>query len=133
MDASQRLFGRHAHYECWRKQELPARWQYGQHPRVPAIVCQMDEGWNALPAQQLQSHKAELNRGSHGYDPSLVSMRATFIATGPSFRAGSTLPAFDNVDVYPLLAHLLDIAPAPNDGKLDTFTPVLKPIPKPPH
>ena len=131
--ASQRLLGRHAHYECWRKQELPARWQYGQHPRVPAIVCQMDEGWNALPAQQLQSYKAELNRGSHGYDPSLASMRATFIAAGPSFRAGSSLPAFDNVDVYPLLAHLLNIAPAPNDGSLDTFTPVLKPASKPQH
>lgn len=125
--ASQRLLGRHAHYECWRKQALPARWHYGQHPRVPAIVCQMDEGWNALPAAQLQRFGSELNRGSHGYDPALPSMRATFIAAGPSFRPGTTLPAFDNVDVYPLLARLLHITPAPNDGSVDTFTPVLKP------
>ena len=125
--ATQRLLGRHAQYQCWRKQSLPVHWHYGQHPRVPAIVCQMDEGWNALPAAQLQRHGSDLNRGSHGYDPALPSMRATFIAAGPSFRPGTTLPAFDNVDVYPLLAHLLHIAPAPNDGSVDTFTPVLQP------
>ena len=51
--ATQRLLGRHAQYQCWRKQSLPVHWHYGQHPRVPAIVCQMDEGWNALPAAQL--------------------------------------------------------------------------------
>ena len=131
--ASQRLLGRHAHYECWRKQELPARWQYGQHARVPAIACQMDEGWNALPAAQLQRSGSQLNRGSHGYDPALPSMHSTFIAAGPSFRPGTTLPAFDNVDVYPLLARLLHITPAANDGSADTFTPVLEPAAKLSH
>jgi predicted AlkP superfamily pyrophosphatase or phosphodiesterase len=134
--AAQRLLGRHPSYECWRKQELPARWRYGQHPRVPAIVCQMDEGWNALPAKQLQhmlTPPEQLNRGSHGYDPSLPSMRATFIAAGPGFRSGTTLPSFDNVDVYPLLAHLLGITPAPNDGRLETFNPVLEAEPAPAH
>lgn len=134
--ATRRLLGRHAHYECWRKQDLPPRWQYGQHPRVPAIVCQMDEGWNALPARQLQHMSTapeQLNRGSHGYDPSLPSMRATFVAAGPAFRRGTTLPAFDNVDVYPLLAHLLGITPAPNDGRLETFDSVLEPDSAPKH
>ena len=126
--AKQRLLGRHAHYECWPKQALPARWHYGQHPRVPAIICQMDEGWSALPAAQLQRvAETRRNRGAHGYDPALPSMRATFIAVGPAFHPGSTLPAFDNVDVYPLLAHLLQIAPAPSDGSVDTFLPVLEP------
>ena len=55
-------------------------------------------------------------RGSHGYDPSLPSMQATFIAHGPAFRRGTRLPAFDNVDVYPLLMRLLGLTPAPNDG-----------------
>ena len=126
--ATQRLLGRHAHYQCWRKQTLPAQWHYGQHPRVPAIVCQIDEGWNALPAAQLRkATTAQLNHGSHGYDPALPSMRATFVAAGPAFRPGITLPAVDNVDVYPLLAHLLGVAPAPNDGTLDTFNPALEP------
>ncbi|HTM70533.1 MAG TPA: ectonucleotide pyrophosphatase/phosphodiesterase, partial [Luteimonas sp.] len=31
------LLGRHAHSECWRKADVPARWHYGTNPRVPAI------------------------------------------------------------------------------------------------
>jgi len=132
--AEQRLLGRHDHYQCWRKQDLPARWHYGAHPRVPAIVCQFDEGWNALPAEQLRRvPKERLNRGSHGYDNVLPSMRAVFVAAGPSFRRGATLPAFDNVDVYPLLAKLLGVAPARNDGSADTFAPVLVPRAEPAH
>lgn len=132
--AGHRLLGRHDHYQCWRKQDLPARWHYGRHPRVPAIVCQFDEGWNALPAEQLQRvPKDRLNRGSHGYDNTLPSMRAVFVAAGPSFRRGATLPAFDNVDVYPLLATLLGLAPARNDGTAATFAPVLAPRADMPH
>lgn len=125
---AKRLLGRHDHYECWRKQDLPARWHYGAHPRVPAIVCQFDEGWNGVPVGQLARVPTDrLNRGSHGYDNTLPSMRAVFVAAGPSFRQGITLPAFDNVDVYPLLATLLGITPAHNDGSTDVFTPALMP------
>ena len=46
-EAYARLVGAHDHYECWRKEDLPKRWHYGTHPRVPAIVCQMQEGWDA--------------------------------------------------------------------------------------
>lgn len=123
--AERRLLGRHPHYACWRKGELPARWHYGAHPRIPAIVCQMDEGWDALPRRVLAQRNGDHARGSHGYDPSRPSMRALFVARGPSFRRGARVPAFDNVDVYPLLAHLLGIAPAANDGDLDSLRPLL--------
>src|SRR3546814_3992322 len=42
----QALVGRHPHAQCWRKQDVPARWHYGSHPRVPPIVCQADVGWD---------------------------------------------------------------------------------------
>lgn len=130
---SQRLLGRHEHYHCWRRDALPAHWHYGSHPRVPSILCQMDEGWDALPAAAVAARKASAGtlRGSHGFDPQLPSMQASFIAHGPAFRAGSRLPVFDNVDVYPLLMHLLGVAPAPHQGSLATFTPVLLPAPQP--
>jgi hypothetical protein len=35
------------------------------------------------------------------------------------------LPAFDNVDVYPLLAALVGVAPQPNDGHLADLAPAL--------
>lgn len=125
--AEARLLGQHPHYRCWRKSELPARWHYGTHPRIPPILCQMDEGWDALPAAMLARHPpgTRAARGSHGYDPYLPSMRAAFVANGPSFRAGARLPVFDNVDVYPLLMHLLGLPPQPNDGDLAPLQPAL--------
>lgn len=123
--AERQLLGRHAQYTCWRRHELPARWHYGRHPRVPPIVCQMDPGWDALPRAWI-AHRPPGTRGSHGFDPAAPQMRAIFVASGPSFRHGAVLPAFDNVDVYPLLARLLGIAPAPHDGNADTLLPALR-------
>ena len=120
-DAEATLLGAHDHYDCWRKDELPARWHYGTHPRVPPIVCQMHEGWDALATDRMASRDPTATRGSHGYDPALPSMRAVFIADGPSFREGVVLPPIDNVDVYPLLMHLLGLPPAPNDGDTDAL------------
>lgn len=124
--AEARLLGRHDHYECWRKQQLPARWHYGTHPRVPPIVCQMDVGWDAVTAKKLATYQPGSTRGSHGYDPADPSMRALFIAQGPAFRRGAEIAPFDNVDVYPLLARLVGIEPRPNDGDIAPLLPALK-------
>ncbi|WP_027081525.1 ectonucleotide pyrophosphatase/phosphodiesterase [Luteimonas mephitis] len=120
-----KLLGAHERYDCWRKGELPARWHYGTHPRIPPIVCQMHEGWDALPREYI-ARRPDHARGSHGYDLALPSMRALFVARGPAFRQGAEIPAFDNVDVYPLLARLLGIAPAPNDGNIAPLLPALR-------
>ncbi|TCZ81703.1 ectonucleotide pyrophosphatase/phosphodiesterase [Lysobacter sp. N42] len=121
------LVGRHAHHECWTRETLPARWHYGRHPRVPAIVCQMDAGWDAETAERIARRGGyAAPRGSHGYDPAHPSMAALFIAAGPSFRAGTRLPAFDNVDLYPMLARLLGLVPQPHDGDPATLAPALR-------
>ncbi|MFG3447435.1 ectonucleotide pyrophosphatase/phosphodiesterase [Stenotrophomonas sp. NPDC047960] len=119
------LLGAHATYDCWTRQNLPPRWEYGSNPRIPPIVCQMHEGWNALSRERLAQRESG-DRGSHGYDNALPSMRAIFIARGPSFKQGATLRGFDNVDVYPLMARLLGIPAAPNDGNPETLVPALK-------
>lgn len=121
-----RLLGAHAQYDCWRKSELPARWHYGTHPRVPPIVCQMHEGWDAIEGEKLRGATQVQTRGSHGFDPALPSMRAIFLARGPAFKRGATIPAFDNVDVYPLLARLIGIRPAKNDGDIAPLLPALR-------
>ncbi|MCL1500109.1 ectonucleotide pyrophosphatase/phosphodiesterase [Xanthomonas nasturtii] len=120
------LLGKHAHYECWRKAQLPARWHYGSHPRIPAIVCQMHEGWDALFPNKLAKRAQQGMRGSHGFDPALPSMRAVFLAQGPDLAQGKTLPGFDNVDVYALMTRLLGIPAAPNDGNPATLLPALR-------
>jgi predicted AlkP superfamily pyrophosphatase or phosphodiesterase len=108
------LLGRGAHGECWRKDELPARFHYGSHRRVPAVICLADLGWRYRSTQVPQYGPGA--QGNHGYDPAAPDMAALFIAYGPAFRAGATLPSFDNVSVYPLVAHLIGVTPEPNDG-----------------
>lgn len=121
-----RLLGRHEHYECWRREALPARWHYGTHPRIPAIVCQMDEGWDAVLPHVIEPRAKGGMRGSHGYDPALPSMRAVFIANGPAFRQGAVIDPIDNVDVYPLMTRLLGIPAADHDGDDEALLPALR-------
>ena len=101
--AAERLLGRHAHYECWRREQLPERWQYG-HPSARATDRVPDgRRLGCASTHRRGAAIATATRGSHGYDPALPSMRAVFIARGPAFKAGAQLPAIDNVDVYPLV------------------------------
>jgi predicted AlkP superfamily pyrophosphatase or phosphodiesterase len=119
------LLGRHDGFECWRRRELPARWRYGRHRRVPAILCQADQGV-LLSTRRWRDRGGRSNAGAHGYDPALPSMRALFIAAGPSFRRGLQVEPFDNVDVYPLMTQLLGITAQSNDGNPDTGAAMLR-------
>ncbi|WP_366928789.1 alkaline phosphatase family protein [Phenylobacterium sp.] len=114
------LLAPHDHMTCWRKGEVPDRLHYGKNPRVPPFVCMAEVGWVIEPG-----HGGSVPQGEHGYDPADPRMAALFVAHGPSFRHGVVLPAFDNVDVYPLLAALTGVAPRPNDGTLADLQPAL--------
>jgi predicted AlkP superfamily pyrophosphatase or phosphodiesterase len=110
------LLGRSAHGECWRRGELPERFHYGSHRRVPAIICLADIGWR-YRSTQLRQYPGP-SRGAHGYDQDAPEMAALFIGHGPAFRAGVELAPFDNVSIYPLLARLVGITPEANDGDI---------------
>jgi predicted AlkP superfamily pyrophosphatase or phosphodiesterase len=103
----------HDHVRCWRRAEIPARFHYGTNPRVPDFYCLADTGWLiARPDFEVEPG------GTHGYDNAAPEMLALFVAAGPDFRAGVRLDAFDNVDVYPLVARLIHVAPRPSDGTI---------------
>lgn len=110
----------HDHATCWRHGEFPARFHYGNNPRVPPYFCLAEVGWLILRPGHGEPHP-----GNHGYDNDAPDMRALFIAAGPAFRPGTQLPVFDNVDVYPLLARLIGVEPRPNDGTIEVFTGAL--------
>lgn len=116
------IVGRREHGECWRKGELPERFHFGTHRRAPAIICLADRGWRYRTAAIAPYPSA----GAHGYDNADPEMAAIFIANGPAFRAGATLPAFDNVSVYPLLTRLIGVTPAPNDGSIEDTAAALR-------
>lgn len=110
----------HPHLRVYRRAETPPSWNYRSHPRIPPIVGVVDEGWQIMTRAGLAALRATgqgQTSGQHGYDPRQApSMRALFVAAGPAFRVGVTVKPFENVSVYNVLARVLGVTPAPNDG-----------------
>lgn len=66
--------------------------------------------------------------GQHGFDPLKVpEMQATFFAWGPDLKTGMKIPAFKNVNVYPLVTEILGLRYSePIDGKKEVLHKILK-------
>ena len=110
------------HTSAWLKADVPGRLHYNEGRRITPIVAVADDGWTIA----IHGAKRTVGGGEHGYDNANVSMNAIFVAHGPAFKQGVTVPPFPNVDVYDLLAKLLLLRPAPNDGSLSPFSAVLR-------
>lgn len=105
------------HARVFRASELPAHLRVDpHHPRVPPVWILPDEGWNIMTRAAYERARPQFSRGQHGYDPALPSMHGLFIASGPAFAAGRTVPPVENVHVYNLLCAVAGLTPAPNDG-----------------
>jgi predicted AlkP superfamily pyrophosphatase or phosphodiesterase len=116
---------------CWKKDEIPARFNYTGSDRIAPIVCMSAEGWITTNRQRYADWMRniadpERPRGGHGYDPALQSMRGFFSAWGPAFKKGFLSEPIENVDIYNLMAKILGLTPAENDGNFDRVRPLLK-------
>lgn len=112
------------------RSELEERFQYRDDPRGGDIVIVMDDGWSLStprpretatnsPAKPPAPQPVRPPRwGMHGSDNGFPSMRALFLIMGPGIQQGAIVPEVQNVDVYPLMAELLEITPAADiDGR----------------
>lgn len=62
-----------------------------------------------------------------GFDPRLVpQMKGIFFAAGPDIVEGRTVAPFENVNLYPWLAHLLGLIPPKTDGSLNILSGTLR-------
>ncbi len=52
-------------------------------------------------------------------------MHPIFIAHGPAFKKNYKIPSFKNVDIYPLMCHVLGVKAAVNNGTLANVLPML--------
>ena len=104
------------------KRDIPERWHYRDHERIPEVLIVAEEGWTLMP----MGHGPGMPRGTHGYDNDLSSMQAIFVADGPAFKSGYSRKVFENIHIYPLLAHILDLEPyAEIDGDLNVVKDLL--------
>ncbi len=113
--------GRFSHARCYRKRDIPARFHYRDSSRIGAVVCLADEGWRLMSRKRFEEDRQKGKipnhpTGAHGYDNRLVSMRALFIAHGDAFKRSIVVGSFANVDVYNIMARILRLRAAKNDG-----------------
>ena len=75
-----------------------------------------------LPPAYFVGAKAHDGHGAHGFDNTLDDMGATFIAAGPAFKKGMTLPPMKNLEVFPGLAKVMKLEYVPpTDSGSKTF------------
>ncbi len=109
------------HIQAWKSSQVPERLHYGKNPRTMDFVVAADSLWSIYWGEKRYSSK-----GTHGYDNNNTDMHAIFYAVGPDFKQNYLHPTFNNVDIYDLIAHILNIEPVKTDGDFNNVKGLLK-------
>ncbi|XP_078164210.1 uncharacterized protein LOC144559129 [Carex rostrata] len=94
------------------KEDLPTRLHYAASYRIPPIIGLLQEGYKV----ELKRSDNKECGGAHGYDNTNFSMRTIFIAHGPQFAKGRKVESFENVQIYNVIASILKLKGAANNG-----------------
>jgi alkaline phosphatase D len=120
-------------FQVYRLKDVPAGLHYNQNPREgdPVIV--------PTGPYEIRAHGPGLNpdgtpkpdrapeAGSHGFDPATMpEMKASFFAAGPDIVPGKTVAPFENVNLYPWIAHILGLNSPKSDGDLNILANTLR-------
>jgi predicted AlkP superfamily pyrophosphatase or phosphodiesterase len=112
-------------YEVYLATHMPARWHYSKK----------DDRYNRIGDIILVSHPPKvfnltgrhLDPATHGFDPSLPLMHATFYAWGPAFKENLKIRGFENIHTYPMIADILQLkVTEPVDGDLKVLKPIVR-------
>jgi alkaline phosphatase D len=115
-------------FVVYRRKDVPASLHYNENPREgdPVVIATGPYAIRAnAPLTTQSSHPP--TTGMHGFDPHLLpQMKASFFAAGPGILPGKTVAPFDNVNIYPWVAHLLGLNPPKSDGSLNILSAALR-------
>jgi alkaline phosphatase D len=115
-------------FVAYRRKDVPAGLNYNQNPREgdPVVIA---TGPYAIRAHGPVAGKPDQppTPGMHGYDPRMLpQMKASFFAAGPDIVEGKTVAPFENVNLYPWLAHMLGLQAPKSDGSLNVLAGTLR-------
>jgi len=103
---------------------LPETLHYSASHRFPPIIGLLEEGYKVV-----QNRSSEVNCGGiHGYDNAFFSMRSIFIGHGPRSSKGRKVPSFENIEIYKVIASILNLKGAPNNGSASFAESILLPV-----
>jgi len=115
-------------FVVYRRKDVPASLSYNQNPREgdPVVIA---TGPYAIRAHGPSEGKPDQPPipGAHGYDArQMPEMKASFFAAGPDIVQGKTVAPFENVNLYPWLAHMLGLTAPKSDGSLNVLAGTLR-------
>jgi predicted AlkP superfamily pyrophosphatase or phosphodiesterase len=111
-------------FDVYLTKDIPKRWHYGKK----------EDTFNRIGDLLLVPHLPKVfgitgkatTPGKHGFDPAIVDMHASFLAWGPAFKKQRKIKAFENVNVYPMIAEILSLKyKHKTDGKIKILEPIL--------
>lgn len=127
--AYQQLRGASDKFVVYRRRDVPAHLHLSANARIgdPVVIPTGPYLIRAHAPTDTKNPPEAPPKGEHGYDPyKMKTMRAIFYAAGPDIRAGYKLKPFENVDVYPLIAHILGLRIGKIDGTIEPVKGILR-------
>jgi len=110
-------------FTAYRRKDVPEHLHFDENVLEgdPVIVA------NGPYSISVHTPKKAGHPAGHGFDPErMPEMKAIFYAEGPDIRPGVQLKSFDNVDVFPFVAHLLGLQAPRVDGEWKPLQRALK-------
>lgn len=126
--AYQKLKAASPDFLVYRRKNVPANLNFNSNPREgdPVIVPTGPFSIRVHAPASGKPEKAPMI-GAHGFDPMRVpNMKALFLAQGADIKSGTTIKPFENVNVYPLIAHILGLKVGKIDGSLNILAGILR-------
>ncbi len=115
------------HFSVYKREDIPERYHYRDNRRIGELVLLAETGWLFGGRNGKGIRWNGKFHGAHGFDNDDPQMRGIFFAVGPDFKKGYRAPLLNNIDVYPLIARLLNWQNVPPvDGKFENIKEVLR-------
>ena len=112
----------------YKQADLPKKWHYNFKERIGDVIVVADPPYMVGSLLALNKIKKGFSLGQHGYDGyKHKQMHGIFYAWGHHIKPNKTIRSFENVHIYPLIAHILKLKTPKNiDGKLRILKNITK-------
>lgn len=114
----------HMNYSVWKIEDFPESAHFKRASHVPPIQLVTDVGFRTV----FRKENVSSTLGWHGYNNTDFTMHTFFLAQGPAFNSSAVLESFVIVDLYPLMCHILELTPHPNNGSFERVATILSSI-----
>ncbi|EDV22538.1 uncharacterized protein TRIADDRAFT_58868 [Trichoplax adhaerens] len=110
-------------WRVYKKEDMPVRFHYDNNSRIPDVIILPNENWLVRPSYN--PRYTFCNGANHGWDNLDTDMRTIFMAAGPGFKKAKVIKPFKNIELYNVMAALLGVKPAKNDGNMGRLNSIL--------